>query len=115
VDTGIPQGGTVADELGAEALASYEDYFRQRVSDMWRRSLSAREGMRVRMEVRLSRSGDVLDVRVLDSSGDLAFDRSCEQAIHKAAPFEKLASVDPKTFNKHFRKRILEFSPEDLF
>lgn len=39
------------------------------------------------VKIKLDRNGNLLEGRIVRSSGNLAFDRSCEAAIQKAAPF----------------------------
>jgi colicin import membrane protein len=53
-------------------------------------------------------------VKILQSSGDMAFDRSVEQAAFKAAPFSELQSMEPRIFEQYFRSVKVLFNPEDL-
>jgi colicin import membrane protein len=62
--------------------------------------------------VELVPTGEVVNVTVLESSGDAAFDRSAEAAVRKARRFE--VPKEPDMFEEHFRQFTLLFRPEDL-
>jgi colicin import membrane protein len=62
--------------------------------------------------VELVPTGDVVTVTVIESSGNVAFDRSAEAAVRKARRFE--VPKEPDLFEEHFRKFSLLFRPEDL-
>ena len=79
----------------------------------WSRPPSARNNMRAKFRITLSRFGDILTVSLLRGSGDAAFDRSAEQAIRKAGPFRWVQQMDNPTFNR-FKQFSFEFNPEDL-
>ena len=66
------------------------------------------------IEIRLVPTGRIVGVNVVKSSGDLAFDRSVEQAAFKAEQFEEIKQLDPRLFEKYFRVVKVAFSPEDL-
>jgi colicin import membrane protein len=53
-------------------------------------------------------------VKLLKTSGNIAFDRSAEQAVYKVGSFDKLQQLDIQTFEKNFRKLQLVFKPNDL-
>ena len=59
-------------------------------------------------------SGDVIDVALIESSGDFAFDLSAENAVVRAAPFDELLEMPIQIFNENFRVFTLIFKPEDL-
>ena len=69
------------DELVAN---SFMQLIRQRLSDNWNRPPSARRDMETLVEIRLVPTGRIVGVTVVKSSGDIAFDRSVEQAAFKA-------------------------------
>jgi len=111
----------MSDELNQEAQAQakamavrdhYAELIRNRVSQYWVRPLSARKGMQVELSLRLLPDGSVFRVKVVQSSGDSLFDRSCLQAVQKA----KVLPVpeDLEIFNSSFKQFRIKFRPEDL-
>lgn len=93
---------------------SYMQLIRQRLSDNWSRPPSARRDMETLVEIRLVPTGRVVGVTIVESSGDIAFDRSVEQAAFKAQQFEELQKLEARLFEKHFRVVKVAFSPQDL-
>ena len=110
------------DFLAAESVAendeqlasSYSSYIFDRVAGNWNRPPSARRGMEVELSIQLVPTGQVISVAIIQSSGNAAFDRSAEQAVHKAGRFEKLQELPPRVFEQYFRQLRLVFRPEDL-
>ncbi len=105
-----------AEELAAsgldQAAMSFSLGIYQRIVDNWSRPVSARNGMRTDLIVHLIPTGDVANVTLVRSSGDLAFDRSAEQAVRRAGRFE--VPTDRQLFESHFRALPVTFSPQDL-
>ena len=93
---------------------SYRQVIQRRLSQNWSRPPSARRGMEATIRLQLVPTGRVVGVTVLNSSGDVAFDRSVEQAAFKAAPFEELQLMSPALFENKFRQVDVLFSPQDL-
>jgi colicin import membrane protein len=84
------------------------------VQQVWNRPPSARNGMRAILQIRMLPTGELLDARITESSGDPAFDRSAENAAFSAAPFIELRNLPINIFNSNFRTLSLIFQPEDL-
>ena len=63
------------------------------------------------ISIRLVPTGRVVGVTVLQSSGDIAFDRSVEQAAFKAEQFVELQEMDAGLFERRFRQVDVAFSP----
>ena len=84
------------------------------VQQVWNRPPSARNGMRAILQISMLPTGELLDARITESSGDPAFDRSAENAVYSAAPFTELQSLPINVFNANFRTLSLIFQPEDL-
>lgn len=81
----------------------------------WRRPSIARNGMTTKIEVRLFPSGEVDSVRIIESSGDAAFDKAAERAIYRAEKFPRVAEIDPIFFERELRPGIIiVFRPDDL-
>ncbi len=84
------------------------------VQSQWSRPPSARNGMRAVFRICILPTGEVCGVELTESSGDAAFDRSGERAVHRAEPFTELGEVPIDIFNRNFRSLTLIFEPEDL-
>lgn len=107
-----------AEEIAAvtnrEQVMSYSALIEQQVAANWSRPPSARRGMVVELRVSLVPTGRVVDVEVVSSSGDAAFDRSASQAVLKAEPFDRLQELSSQVFEDNFRTFRFRFSPDDL-
>ena len=101
-----------ADAQSAEAAASFFQGIRAKIVSNWSRPASARNGMKVTLQVDLVPTGEVAGVALVDSSGDTAFDRSAELAVRKAGRFE--VPTESAVFERRFRRFNLLFNPEDL-
>ena len=106
VDAGQAQASTM----------TYVDAISRAIVAEWSRPPSARNDMAARIQVDLTPSGDLLGVLVLESSGNNAFDRSAEAAVHKAARTLGRFPVpaDHSLFEAEFRHLTLLFKPTDL-
>ena len=85
---GMGLGGAFGSRFGW-----YRDLLEQRVAQKWRTEdvdprLQTAPPVIVTFD--LLRSGAIRDVRVLQSSGNLALDRSAQRAIYEASPFPAL-------------------------
>lgn len=109
----------INDELDAIAAVTDDEkamaYVGQIQADIiqnWSRPPSARNGMQTLLKVYLVPTGEVVDVSVLTSSGNDAFDRSAIQAVRKVRRFE--VPGDARLFEEKFREFEVLFRPEDL-
>ena len=78
---------------------------------------TARNGMVAIVRIRLLDSGRVVDVQLVKSSGNTAFDRAAEQAVWRTENFPKVADIartSPAYFNSELREFNIEFKPEGL-
>ena len=97
-----------------ELVQSATAIIQMAVQQVWNRPPSARNGMRAILQISMLPTGELLDARITESSGDAAFDRSAENAVYSAAPFTELQSLPINVFNANFRTLSLIFQPEDL-
>lgn len=67
-------------------VAKYKGLIRSQITRNWIFPASYQKGMKCKILVRLIPSGDVVSVRIIQSSGNSAFDRSVEMAVNKASP-----------------------------
>jgi colicin import membrane protein len=93
---------------------SYVSLIAQRIEQNWSRPPSARVGMQVVLMIQLVPTGQVVDVTVVESSGNAAFDRSAEQAVKRVGRFTEVQDMPPEVFERHFRQLRLVFIPRDL-
>ncbi len=97
-----------------ELVQSATGLIQQLVQEHWSRPPSARNGMRAIIQIRMLPTGEVTEAIITQSSGDPAFDRSAENAVHRAAPFSELQDLPINVFNANFRSLSLIFEPQDL-
>ena len=100
-----------------QLVGSYSAYIAERIASNWSRPPSARRDMEVILSIQMVPTGRVVSVSVAKSSGNGAFDRSAEQAVHKVGQFYKLqelAKAKPQLFEREFRRFRLVFKPDDL-
>lgn len=93
-----------------QTIAKHAEGIKRRVTNRWIKPLSARKDMRCELRVKLLPSGEVMQVTVTKSSGNAIFDRSAENAAHKASPLA--VPKDRILFNNYFRVFTFDFKPE---
>lgn len=101
-------------ETDAELVSAYTAVIHDLVQRNWSRPPSARNDMETVLRIRLVPTGEVVDVEVVRSSGDPAFDRAAENAVYAVGRFTELQGMPPRLFERHFRSLLLTFRPEDL-
>jgi colicin import membrane protein len=89
-------------------VAEYTAYIQEKIQQNWLKPAGSPEGLSCTVQVNLIPGGDVARVQIIRSSGDPLFDRSVENAVHKAAPMP--LPRDPAVF-KYFRELRLIFKP----
>lgn len=94
-------------------LGSMQALIKTYVEQKWSRPPSAKSGMQALLKITLLSTGEVAGVRVMQSSGNSSFDRSAEQAVHKAGPFRELMDLKPHQ-REAFREFNMLFKPEDI-
>ncbi len=67
-------------------ISKYKGLIKEKITRNWIFPASYQKGMKCKILVRLIPSGDVVSVRVIESSGNAAFDRSVVMAVNKASP-----------------------------
>ena len=104
-----PQPGVTASPSDTAAAL-----IRKAVIGRWTRPPSARNGMVAVLEIALVPTGDVVGVTVLETSGNVAFDRSAMNAVDKVGRFPEVSALERAVFERDFRRFQLIFRPEDL-
>jgi len=95
-----------------EKAMAYVAQIQREIVQNWSRPPSARNGMEALLRVLLIPTGEVIDVKVEDSSGNDAFDRSAVLAVTKARRF--VVPTDSQRFERDFREFTVLFRPDDL-
>ena len=95
-----------------EKAMAYVAQIQREIVQNWSRPPSARNGMEALLRVLLIPTGEVVDVKVEDSSGNGAFDRSAVLAVTKARRF--VVPTDSQRFERDFREFTVLFRPDDL-
>lgn len=103
-----------AQSAAQDQVAGYTAIIHDLVQRNWSRPPSARNGMTAVLRIRMVPTGDVVDVEIVRSSGDAAFDRAAEDAVRAVGRFRELSSMPPRLFEANFRSLLLTFRPEDL-
>ncbi len=95
-----------------ERALAYVGQIQRQIIQNWSRPPTARNGMQALLKVYLVPTGEVVDVIVVESSGNEAFDRSAILAVRKSEQFT--VPQETREFEKNFREFSVLFKPEDL-
>jgi len=90
-------------------IDKYGLYIKEKVQRSWIRPSGSSASLSCIVSVRLIPGGEVVDVKIVRSSGNAAFDRSVEAAVFKASPLP--VPTDPEVMEK-FRSITFEFNPD---
>jgi colicin import membrane protein len=93
---------------------SYVAQIAARIEQNWSRPPSARTGMECELLIQLVPTGRVVNVTIVKSSGNAAFDRSAEQAVKRIDQFTEVQNMPSDLFERQFRQLRLVFKPGDL-
>ena len=109
--TGEKQLGNALD--AEKQSATVLDAITSRITRAWRRPVAFNGGLEVYLRMSLASNGELVDVRIVKTSGDALFDRSALTAVNRAAPFDEVKQFDAATFEEKFRSLTVKFRPED--
>jgi colicin import membrane protein len=90
-------------------VAKFKGMIRNQITRNWIFPASYQKGMKCKVLVRIIPGGDVISVKVIQSSGNIAFDNSVERAVYKAAPLP-VPKADSGLFDQ-FREVEFVFDP----
>ena len=99
-----------ADRVAQSTAVRYQALIRDRVERSWLRPASLPDGLECTLMVRLDPFGEVLEARIVRSSGNPLFDRSAEAAVKKASPLP--VPSDVTIYNRFFREFQFLFRPK---
>lgn len=104
---------TLLNALASEkAAANVLDAITTRITRAWRRPVAFQSGLEVYLRISLASNGELVDVRIVKTSGDVLFDRSALTAVQRAAPFDEVKQFDATTFEERFRSLTVKFRPD---
>ncbi|MEK9751581.1 MAG: TonB family protein [Flavobacteriaceae bacterium] len=88
----------------------------KRITDTLTRSDTFKENikvyLRIDLRIQVENNGDLVDVKILRSSGDDRHDREVMKAVRSASPFHEIDQVvDSKWFDEKFRFITIKFRP----
>ncbi len=92
-------------------ISKYQALIKNEVTRHWNIPSASSETLKTVVKVRIIPGGDVVDVQIINSSGDPAFDQSVEKAVYRAAPLP-VPSIESGLFDD-FREVIFEFEPRN--
>jgi len=80
-----------------------------KVRENWNKPLGSMTGLETVISVKVQRTGEVVSVKVVKSSGDHFFDQSAENAVYKAAP---LPFPDEPRYYEFIKEFNFKFVPD---
>ncbi len=89
----------------------YRARIKNEVIRHWNMPSGSSDTLKTVVKVRIIPGGDVVDVQIINSSGDPAFDQSVEKAVYRAAPLP-VPPIESGLFD-HFREVIFKFAPHN--
>lgn len=95
----------------AKTAATHIDMIRAQIESAWRYPPAVQKNQQVSVRLTLVPTGEVVQVEVVESSGNRALDRSVEQAVKRASPLP--VPQDIRVFEQQFRSFTMNFRPEN--
>lgn len=92
-------------------LEIFSSMIKSQVMENWKRPTNLSSNLKTEIQITLVPTGEILSSKIINSSGNRAFDDSALTAISKLKSFDGL-NMQMNLFDQHFRKFILIFSPE---
>lgn len=99
---------TQANEIAQREIDKYQVLIRQRIERNWLKPSGGLESLVTVVGVRLIPGGEVIDVSVVKTSGNLVYDRNAERAVRKASPLPlpQDPAIAAKFFNFKFEFKL---------
>ena len=92
-------------------LEIFSSMIKSQVMENWKRPTNLSSNFKTEIQITLVPTGEILSSKIINSSGNKAFDDSALTAISRLKSFDGL-NMQMNLFDQHFRKFILIFSPE---
>lgn len=103
------RAAAVKQKKAASLILKYREVIRQKVSRNWVRPVGVKRNLECTVLVRLVSGGDVLEAKIVRSSGQPVFDRSVVNAVYKASPLPVPREAE---WFEYFRELEFIFRPE---
>ncbi|MFI4937195.1 MAG: cell envelope integrity protein TolA [Candidatus Berkiellales bacterium] len=99
-------------KVNEDEITRHAQLIKTKIHQHWRQPIGFDiKGLKCKVSVKLMPTGEVIDVRIVQSSGNLEFDRSTELAVRKASP---LPMPENNHVAKQFREFDFTFNPESV-
>ena len=96
------------ERLSRGIVNKYVALIAQKIERNWRQPLDAPRNLQCKIDIRLRSTGEVVSVKIAESSGNASFDRSVETAVRRASP---LPVPKDSVIFKEFEVMRLRFEP----
>lgn len=96
------------ERLSRGIVNKYVALIAQKIESNWRQPLDAPRDLQCKIDIRLRSTGEVVSVKIAESSGNASFDRSVKTAVRKALP---LPVPKDSVIFKEFEVMRLRFEP----
>ncbi len=96
------------ERLSRGIVNKYVALIAQKIERIWRQPLDAPRDLQCKIDIRLRSTGEVISVKIAESSGNASFDRSVETAVRRASP---LPVPKDSVIFKEFEVMRLRFEP----
>ncbi len=96
------------ERLSRGIVNKYVALIARKIERNWRQPLDAPRDLQCKIDIRLRSTGEVVSVKIAESSGNASFDRSVETAVRKASP---LPVPKDSVIFKEFEVMRLRFEP----
>ena len=81
----------------------------QRINSVWKKPSLINQDIKVEININLAPSGEILNFRLLESSGNKIFDDSALSAISNISFLPEVINLDIRYFERNFRSFNLVF------
>ncbi len=99
------------DESYQTEISKYSFIIKKQIVSQWRKPSQLSSDLKVEIRLTLVPTGEIINAKILKTSGNQIFDDSALRAISKVGTFENL-QMPSSLFEKQFRQFILVFNPE---
>jgi len=99
------------DESYQTEISKYSFIIKKQIISQWRKPSQLSSDLKVEIRLTLVPTGEIINAKILKTSGNQIFDDSALRAISKVGTFENL-QMPSSLFEKQFRQFILVFNPE---
>ncbi|MBU2709232.1 TonB C-terminal domain-containing protein [Zooshikella marina] len=95
-----------------QSLKSIALIIKARIEKNWIKPEPIVKGLQVKIQIRTKSDGSLVSSKVIEPSGNAAFDRSALEAIKNGFPIKELGELKSEVYERNYRKFNLVFNPE---